>query len=592
MVKLVRLTTDEETCVFKSNLDAGILVSKDAKIGLHNLTFENEYSALTIDDSNNLVKSNQDSSTYTTQEFRIPNAVYTKSTYANFFDNLQASLNSTQSVKNPIVSLDTNGGTVYRSYHIDYPRKNAFSNDAVTINMRYTPMITPFTKNGGDARADETILFQVADETSLQVEAPDQSSALNRDNLKRRATDTADSTRDAYIFGKSPEIMLSRGAGVMCCRIDNLGDTGDSENNGFGIGLSYTQVKELNLDGGGNKVGYITDEMRDYEIRVKKSSDNYFTITPASPNTEVDSGTAPYKYDAATVIQNDLLIIEKNNNTITLRVSNSAVPGGQSAFTPVTYTIPDADLERPLYPYIYVCGAAADTEVGYPFMALDPNINGNENYEVLGQSQTISDNRSAFFDLYSGHYAAILPEQDDGIYDNILDYSATPIISLNSQVWNFLGFNIANTYEQYDFTPLPLPIENYIHSDTGLPERMLRIRLVSPNDFSIVLSDNFVVILDNYSLFSYDASRTNYGMNSRNPPNMANRGRRLNILATIPVNNNFDGYVEYEPNTITYIDLDLSTAEEIKNLNLRVLNKDLSPIEINGKAVMTLLIDE
>ena len=174
----------------------------------------------------------------------------------------------------------------------------------------------------------------------------------------------------------------------------------------------------------------------------------------------------------------------------------------------------------------------------------------------------------------------------------ILDYSATPIISLNSSVWNFLGFNIANTYEQYDFTPLPLPIENYIHSDTGLPERMLRIRLVSPNDFSIVLSDNFVVILDNYSLFSYDASRTNYGMNSRNPPKMANRGRRLNILATIPVNNNFDGYVEYEPNTITYIDLDLSTAEEIKNLNLRVLNKDLSPIEINGKAVMTLLIDE
>ena len=43
MVKLVRLTTDDETCVFKSNLDAGIAVSKDAKIALQNLTFENEY---------------------------------------------------------------------------------------------------------------------------------------------------------------------------------------------------------------------------------------------------------------------------------------------------------------------------------------------------------------------------------------------------------------------------------------------------------------------------------------------------------------------------------------------------------------------
>jgi hypothetical protein len=332
--------------------------------------------------------------------------------------------------------------------------------------------------------------------------------------------------------------------------------------------------------------------MRDYEIRVKKTSDNYFTITPASPNTEVDSGTAPFKYDPSTSLQNDLLIIEKNNNTITLRVSNSAIPGGQNAFTPVTFTIPDADLERPLYPYIYVCGAATDTEVGYPFMALDPNIDGNDEYDILGQSQTISDNRSAFFDIYLGHYAAITPSQDDSYFNGALDYNTTPIISLNSQIWNYLGFNIANTYDQHEFTPLPLPIENYLYSNTGLNERMLRITLVAEKDFSIVLSDNFVVLLDNYSLFSYDASRTNYGMNSRNPVNIANRGRRLNILATIPVNNNFDGYVEYETNSLVYIDLDLSSAEEIKNLNLRVLNKDLSPININGKAVMTLLIQD
>ena len=591
MVKLVRLTTDAETCVFKSNLDAGILVSKDAKIALQNVTFENEFASITIDDSNNLIKSNQDSSIYTTQEFRIPNAIYTKSTYTKFFDNLQASLNSTLSISN-VISTNTDGGAAYRSYHIDYPRKNAFSGDAVVLEMRYTPMITPFTENNGDDREDETVLFQISDNTSLQVEDADQNNAVNRDNLKRRDADAASSTRNAFIFGKSPEIMLSRGAGVMCCRVENLGNTGDSEENGFGIGLSYTQVKNVNLDSGGNSVGYISDEMRDYEIRVKKSSDNYFTITPSSPNTEVDSGTAPFKYADTTALQNDLLIIEKNNNQITLRVSNSAIPGGQNAFTPVTYTIPDADLERPLYPYIYVCGAATDTEVGYPFMALDPTIDGNEEYDILGQSQTISDGRSAFFDLYLGHYAAITPSQEDSYFDGPLDYNTTPIISLNSQIWNYLGFNVANTYEQYEFTPLPLPIENYLYSNTGLNERMLRIKLVAQKDFSIVLSDNFVVLLDNYSLFSYDASRTNYGMNSRNPVNIANRGRRLNILATIPVNNNFDGYVEYETNSLVYIDLDLSSAEEIKNLNLRVLNKDLSPININGKAVMTLLIQD
>ena len=107
----------------------------------------------------------------------------------------------------------------------------------------------------------------------------------------------------------------------------------------------------------------------------------------------------------------------------------------------------------------------------------------------------------------------------------------------------------------------------------------------------VVNSDNFVVVLDSYSVFSYDASRTNYGNNSLNPPNQANRGRRLNIIATIPKNDN-SGFLEYEPNELVYIDLDLADDTIMKNLNLRVLNKNLNPIDINGRAIMTLLIQD
>ena len=97
-------------------------------------------------------------------------------------------------------------------------------------------------------------------------------------------------------------------------------------------------------------------------------------------------------------------------------------------------------------------------------------------------------------------------------------------------------------------------------------------------------------MFDSSPVFSYDASRTAYGLNDKNDPLIANRGRRKNIIATIPVNDN-EGYLEYQPNELVFIDLDLSRPESIKNLNLRVLNKNFDPLVTSGLSIMTLLID-
>lgn len=589
MVKLVRLTTEDNNAIFKSNLDAGISVSKDASIALQNLTFENEYPTLNIDPSNGTIISNMDSTLFNSQTFQIPNKSYTKSTYPDFFDDLQGALNQTCSMTIASVPGNTNGGSVYRSYYVDYPNKTPDSeSDQVNIQMRYTPMTTPFTKPNGDTREDEEIIFQVSQGgTSLSVNSG-AATTFNRDDLARKPTDPASGDKDAFIYGKSYQIELSRGCGVFCCRLQNVGNSGSSEANGFGIGLSYTQIKDFPFQSGG---GVITDDMRDYELRVKKNNDAYFYIDPSNPNTEVNSGVFPHKFSQATTLQNDLLVIEKNNNKITLRILNSAVPGGQNAFIQ-EYTIPDADLNKPLYPYLYVCGAEADTIVGMPFLTLDPNMDGNDEYDVTGQTQNIgAATRVNFWDAYQTNFPAVIPETNDDAFTGALDYSQAPIISLNSEIWRFLGWNFTGT-GQKNFPNLPLPIENYVNSITGINDRKLRIVLQATYDFSVVLSDNFVVLLNSNTLTSFDASRTNYGMGSFNPSSIANRGRQLPILATIPVNNNTSGIVQYEPNELVYIDFDFSSAQEIKNLNLQVLNKDLSPININGTAVMTLLIKD
>ena len=66
----------------------------------------------------------------------------------------------------------------------------------------------------------------------------------------------------------------------------------------------------------------------------------------------------------------------------------------------------------------------------------------------------------------------------------------------------------------------------------------------------------------------------------------------MNILATIPVNDNANGVVEFQANELVYIDLDNKFATELKNLRLRILDKNLNEIKTVGTAILTLLIKD
>ena len=93
---------------------------------------------------------------------------------------------------------------------------------------------------------------------------------------------------------------------------------------------------------------------------------------------------------------------------------------------------------------------------------------------------------------------------------------------------------------------------------------------------------------------SFDASKFNYekgGGGVALPKSTHKRGRRLNILATLPVNDT-TGIVEYNANELVYIDLDNTFPQVLKNMRLRVLDKDFSEIKTIGESVITLLIKD
>jgi hypothetical protein len=88
------------------------------------------------------------------------------------------------------------------------------------------------------------------------------------------------------------------------------------------------------------------------------------------------------------------------------------------------------------------------------------------------------------------------------------------------------------------------------------------------------LADSFIVEMLNLSLDSYDTSQN----------------QRKNILATIPQDDDDEKVLYNEPYPI-FIDLRNNKKITLRNIQLRILREDYSPLEIQGQATMTLLLD-
>lgn len=170
-----------------------------------------------------------------------------------------------------------------------------------------------------------------------------------------------------------------------------------------------------------------------------------------------------------------------------------------------------------------------------------------------------------------------LPALDESWYQN-KGLSANSNISIDRNVLRFMGFGNSITGDNgaVGFSTLP-----FIINTTKYP---YGYELKPSGVFQISLSDNYVVVLDSQKVISYDCSETN----SANGDVV---GKRMNIIATIPVNNN-DGIIEFQASEVLFIDFDNKAPTAIRNLKLRVLDKSLDNIVTSGVSVMTLLIKD
>jgi hypothetical protein len=263
------------------------------------------------------------------------------------------------------------------------------------------------------------------------------------------------------------------------------------------------------------------------------------------------------------------------------------VAGGQST-TIFIYELTKEEEKQELYPYFYVCGSSTTATIGNPIVVIDSLQAGNEEFEITGNSSMIfneggEDPISIYKKTYyTGNAMPII----DSIRMIEVDNDVAAGVILEDKIASFMGwkreFILQNQYLTGGvWFKAPL---TFIY-----PSSYLQFNLIPNGDSFLTNSDNYVVMLDSTPLKSYDASKFNYADKTNISSNRSNRGRKLNILATIPVNNNA-GIVEYDSNELVFIDIDNQFQQTLKNIRLRVLDKNLDEIQTVGTAVMTLLI--
>ena len=176
---------------------------------------------------------------------------------------------------------------------------------------------------------------------------------------------------------------------------------------------------------------------------------------------------------------------------------------------------------------------------------------------------------------------AHLPSLDQDYYRDLNDDQLVKV-TIAKDILRWMGFAGPNYIGDGDHTFEP-PFNKKQFADT------FGFEIIPEDVFSLKNSDNYVVVLDSNPLVSFDASTTQ-GLLT-NDPKASKIGKRANILATLPINDN-DGFVETSVNELVYIDLDNQLPQNISNLRLRVLDKELFPVKTTGTSVMTLLFKD
>lgn len=568
-MKLIRLVTDDNGN-FRSSFGNDIVVKKDSKMALLNLTFQTNIGTfVTVENGNQITFRSDKDDADSEQTITIPERSYNVSEKADFYKDLQHALNKT------LQSVNARGNGNF-SYNSVFSAFRIATDDAglKTVEYRYAPFVN-YGLGVINPQNNQRIPIAIYQESLVTVTTVSEGVVSIAKNATGGAT-TGTEARLVPLNGRR----LNDGNSFFSCRIKLTNDNGSGlQDNGFGIGLSKTN---LGLDHLSEEIA-ITE--RNFEIRFNRATENYKYIDVVG-TAEKDSGILPQRVGAGQPLtDHDVLFFEVSGNTLEMGFLYDAGANG------VRHVFATTEIKagEELYPYLYFRGTAANCVVDCVNYSVDPWLpgfagqdDGNEQWQYTGEEDNGYDNGYGDIIDSGGVIGRVISQITQNRFYVGTQYQLKLIMP--GTIWRALGFNQFKAGINGGFLNVK------IGANYGRKWWQTWTARVLPVAYT---SDNFIIESMNIPLDSYDASAVEYGANPAVPnPITEMAGRRKNILMTIPVNDNTSGLVEYESSTPIFVDLDNANELNLKNINLRILRKDFSPIvQGDQTAIMTLLID-
>tara|TARA_R110000822_G_scaffold126944_6_gene262167 strand:+ start:80 stop:1966 length:1887 start_codon:yes stop_codon:yes gene_type:complete len=623
----------KNNCNFEANLDNDMIIKPNSSMAVLNATFKSPINQLTITEEISAVSfigtvngANTPPIGSTICKLKVAN--YSgRTAVMDFIKNLQNTLNGTLNCQ-----FSTNAGEGNPNFNnkitnatfgefligpLDQEAQEPFDTilpEKLTFQYAYSPLLTPFGPtapgglHGGNGTKNSARWYK---SPTIAADIP-----TNRAKLTAGTARTARAIHHAYPNDNGPICM---GTSIYMARVrdyaNNTAAGGSPLDNGFGIGLSlldFTGVGAGDDLPTANRVNEIIF-LREGLPYTYRNGVGFAQSSAPLVAARASLTTYPSVADHDVIwfrIRGDQ---DPTSTTYQKHILEAGVwqePGGVPTET-VFFKREITDEENYLgfKPYMFINGAAGEVEVDamcYPISPyhlyfadpepIIPQIDWNDRFAdgFVGGGQP--DNQPNDYriltattpqDLRSGSLGQFAPQV---LFDRWSDpgLTFTAVVQMHSDVWDYIGFSENVSPIDSGFAQITEKIGN---ENLNFVNQLVYTGLDS---FNLDADDNFMVLIDNLPVDSYDASKNNYD-NLGADPLVARSGRRKNILMTIPVSEDTTkgNLVQFSTNTPIFIDF-LNTQElNIRNLKLRILRKNFGIVETGANnSILTVLIKD
>tara|TARA_R100000231_G_C5324293_1_gene164409 strand:- start:315 stop:1805 length:1491 start_codon:yes stop_codon:yes gene_type:complete len=352
-----------------------------------------------------------------------------------------------------------------------------------------------------------------------------------------KAGDNTNLNNDSRMFiGKIPFI---KGCGVIRMALSTFSDAGINGGNGdnnHGVFIGLTRQKRADLDN-----PTLTDLQKDLFIKIDKTSANGGRYGYGY----IDSnGATQFQLTAHQPNIGDIIEIRRDLGQLRLGFYDMA--GARTYNNLFNYN----DTGDTLFlPYIIFRNGSDNLVLSNPRMQLNPEFFPPT--LTLNSSIDSSEHPDYVFSMDGDDELGAVPRPQPQLrVNNILSFQGRSLSE-------FLGFDNILGLTRTELTD--------------------EANFKAENLFELTIyNDTHLLVIDNMDLESYDEFD----------------GGRRNILEVIPVSDdNVNSVIQYEPNSLNFIDLKNIQKQNIRNIRGRILKADLSPVNLEGLTSITLLID-